>query len=339
MKKILALLAMLALLLTACGGKKEEAKATEPAKAEATADTGKKLQVGIVLSIGGLGDKSFNDSAYRGLEMAQKDLGIEFKAVEPASTSEDEENLRKFAEKGFDLVIGTGFLMKDALEKVAKDYPDVKFALIDETSTLPNVSSLVFSEDEGSFLVGALAAMMSKTGSVGFVGGMESPLIRKFQTGYKNGAKYVNKDIKVGVLYTSGNNPFNDPVRGKENALSLIKQGADVVYHAAGGTGIGVIEAAKEAKVYAIGVDGNQDGLAQGTVLTSMLKNVDTAVYQTIKDVQAGTFKGGEHRFGLVDNGVGITDLQYTKDVIGAEKIAKLEEIKKGIVEGKISVK
>lgn len=331
MKKVLMLLAMLAMVvLTACGSKKEAAEAPKTTDA-------KPLKVGIVLSIGGLGDKSFNDSAYRGLEMAQKDLGIEFKYVEPASPSEDEGYLREYAEAGYDLVIATGFLMKDATEKVAKDFPDVKFALIDEVSALPNVASLLFAEDQGSFLVGALAAMMSKTGNVGFVGGMEIPLIQKFQKGYEMGAKYVNKDAKVGVLYTSGSNPFNDPVRGKENALSLIKQGADVVYHAAGGTGVGVIEAAKESKVFAIGVDSNQDGLAQGTVLTSMIKNVDIAVYNTVKAVKEGTFKAGEQRLGVAEGGVGTTDFEFTKDIIGAENIAKLEQIRKDIIDGKIT--
>jgi len=332
MKRFLTLLALLAMvLLTACGGKKEEAAPAPEAAAE------KPLKVGIVLSIGGLGDKSFNDSAYRGLENAKKDLGIEFKYVEPASPSEDEGYLREYAEAGYDLVIATGFLMKDATEKVAKDFPDVKFALIDEVSTLPNVSSLVFAEHHVSFLVGALAAMMSKTGSVGFVGGMEIPLIQKFQKGYEMGAKYVNPNIKLGSLYTSGSNPFNDPVRGKENALSLIKQGADVVYHAAGGTGIGVIEAAKEAKVFAIGVDSNQDGIAQGTVLTSMMKYVDVAVYNAVKSVKEGTFKGGEQRFGVKEGGVGTTEFEFTKDVIGADNLAKLEAIKKDIIDGKIT--
>ena len=331
MKKVLMLLAMLAMVvLTACGSKKEAAEAPKTTEA-------KPLKVGIVLSIGGLGDESFNDSAFRGLEMAQKDLGIEFKYVEPASPSEDEGYLREYAEAGYDLVIATGFLMKDATEKVAKDFPDVKFALIDEVSALPNVASLLFAEDQGSFLVGALAAMMSKTGNVGFVGGMEIPLTQKFQKGYEMGAKYVNPSIKVGSLYTSGSNPFTDPVRGKENALSLIKQGADVVYHAAGGTGVGVIEAAKESKVFAIGVDSNQDGLAQGTVLTSMIKNVDIAVYNTIKAVKEGTFKAGEQRLGVAEGGVGTTDFEFTKDIIGAENIAKLEQIRKDIIDGKIT--
>lgn len=324
MKKIFAfLLVVMMLALTACGGKKEVAKE-------------KKLKVGIVLSIGGLGDKSFNDSAYRGLEQAQKDLGIEFKYVEPASPAEDEQFLREFAEAGYDLVVATGFLMKDATEKMAKEFPDVKFAIIDEVIELPNVSSLVFSEDQGSFLVGALAAMMSESNTIGFVGGMEVPLIKKFQRGYEMGAKYVNPDIKVLGLFTSGPNPFNDPVRGKENALSLIKQGADVVYHAAGGTGVGVIDAAKESGVYAIGVDSNQDNVAPGTVLTSMIKNVDVAVYDTVKQVLDNDFKSGVNRFGVAENGVGTTDFANTKDVIGEEKLNKLNKIKEKIINGEI---
>ncbi len=328
MKKFFALLlTVMILALTACGGKKDEKKEA-PAK--------EPLKVGIVLSIGGLGDKSFNDSAYRGLEEAKKDMGIEFKYVEPASPAEDEQYLREFSEAGYDLVIATGFLMKDATEKMAKEFPDVKFAIIDEVIDLPNVSSLVFSEDEGSFLVGALAAMMSETNTIGFVGGMEVPLIKKFQRGYEMGAKYVNPDIKVLGLFTSGPNPFNDPVRGKENALSLIKQGADVVYHAAGGTGIGVIDAAKDSGVYAIGVDSNQDDVAPGTVLTSMFKNVDVAVYNTVKEVLDNDFKSGTNRFGVAENGVGTTDFNNTKEVIGEEKLAKLEEIKEKIISGEI---
>ncbi|TDT68591.1 basic membrane protein A [Hypnocyclicus thermotrophus] len=296
----------------------------------------KGLKVGIVLSIGGLGDKSFNDAAYRGLQRAKEELGVDFKYVEPASPAEDEGYLREYAEAGYDLVIATGFLMRDAAEAVAKDFPETKFAIIDDVVDLPNTQSLLFKEDEGSFLVGALAAMMSKTGTIGFVGGMEVPLIKKFQRGYEMGAKYINPDIKIGVLYTSGPNPFNDPVRGKENTLALVKQGADVVYHAAGGTGAGVIAGAKDAGIYAIGVDSNQDGEAPGVVLTSMLKRVDVAVFEAVKALKEGTFKGGIKRFGVAENGVGTTDFEFTKDIIGAEKIAKLEEIKQDIIAGKI---
>jgi basic membrane protein A len=331
MKKILILLTVVfAMLLTACGGSKEEA---------ATDGGAKPLNVGIVLSTGGLGDKSFNDSAYRGLEMAKEELGINFKYVEPASPSEDQQFLREFAENNYDLVVGVGFLMKDSVAAVAKEFPEVKFAIIDEIIDAPNVTSLVFAEDEGSFLVGALAAMMSKTNTIGFVGGMEVPLIQKFQSGYEQGAKYVNPKIKVTTLYTSGPNPFNDPVRGKESAIAEYNQGADVIFHAAGGTGTGVIEGCKSKGIFAIGVDSNQDYVAPGTVLTSMVKYVDNAVFATVKDVQEGTFKAGTNRFGVANDGVGITELEFTKDIIGEEKISKLEQIKKDIIDGKIKLK
>lgn len=300
----------------------------------------KAKKVGIVLSIGGLGDKSFNDSAYRGLEQARKELGIEFKYVEPASPAEDEQYLRQFAEAGYDLVIGTGFLMADSVKKVAEEYPDLKFAIIDSVIDLPNVASLVFKEHEGSFLVGALAGLMTKSNVVGFVGGMDIPLIRKFQSGYIQGVKYVNPNAKILAVYTSGSsNPFNDPVAGKENALSLIGQGADVVYHAAGGTGMGVIEAAKQKGVFAIGVDSNQDGVAPGTVLTSMIKKVDRAVFETTKAISENNFKSGMNVFGVAEDGVGTTDYEFSKDIIGQTNIDKINQIREDIKSGKIVVK
>jgi len=333
MKKILVLLTVVfAMLLTACGSKEK------PTEEKAAATTEKALNVGIVFSTGGLGDKSFNDSAYRGLKKAEKELGIKIKYVEPASPSEDQQFLTEFAENNFDLVIGVGFLMRDSVEAVAKEHPAVKFAIIDEIVDQPNVTSLVFAEDEGSFLVGALAAMMTKTNTVGFVGGMEVPLIKKFENGYTQGAKYINKDIKVVTLYTSGPNPFNDPVRGKENAIAEHNQGADVIFHAAGGTGTGVIAGAKELGIYAIGVDSNQDAVAKGTVLTSMIKNVDEAVFATVKAVKEGTFEAGTKRFGVAENGVGTTDYEFTRDIVGEDKIKKIEEIKAGIADGSIKL-
>lgn len=335
MKKIFSALLMLTmLLLVACGGKTEEKAAAPAAKAEASG-----LKVGIVLSTGGLGDKSFNDSAYRGLEKAKAELGVDFKYVEPASPSEDEQFLREYADAGYDLIIATGFQMTKAAEKVSKDYPNIKFAMIDDVINATNVKSLIFKENEGSFLAGAAAAMASKTGVIGFVGGIEVPLIQKFEKGYNEGAKYVNPNIKVINIYVGGQNPFNDPVKGKEIALSEIKQGADVIYQAAGGTGIGVIDAAKESKVFAIGVDSNQDDVAPGTVLTSMLKNVDVAVFETVKAVKEGTFKPGIQEFGVKENGVGLTDFKNTKDAIGEENFKKLDAIKSDISFGKIIVK
>lgn len=298
----------------------------------------KNIKIGIVLSIGGLGDKSFNDSAYRGLEMAKEKLGIEFNYVEPASTAEDEQYLTQYAEDGYDLVIGTGFLMKDAVEKVANKYPDIKFVIIDEVIDLPNVASLTFKEHEGSFLVGALAAMMSESNKIGFVGGMEIPLIKKFQYGFEQGIHYVDPSIEVSALYTTSSNPFNDPVQGKNNALNLIGQGADVVYHAAGATGLGVIEACKEKAVWAIGVDSDQDDVEPGVVLTSMMKKVDNAVYAVSEEVAHGKFKSGVRELGVKEGGVGTTEFTYTKDKIGPDKLKKLEEIQADIVSGKITV-
>lgn len=298
----------------------------------------KPLRVGIVLSTGGLGDKSFNDAAYRGLEQAQKDLGIEFKYVEPASPAEDEEFLREYAEAGYDLIIATGFQMTESARTVAADYQDVKFLMIDDVVDLPNVKSLVFKEEEGSFLVGVIAGLMTKNNAVGFVGGMENPLIKKFEVGFKQGAEYVNPGVKFFSVYTTGPNPFNDPVRGKENAISEINQGADVIYHAAGGTGMGVIAAAKEKGVFAIGVDSNQDGVAPGTVLTSMLKNVDVGVYDTVKALTNGEFVSGLSVYGAKENGVGVTEFEFTKEIIGAEKLQKFEEIKAKLMAGEIKV-
>lgn len=335
MKKLFSGLVVLStLLLAACGGSKEAAK-----PADAAATDKKPLKVGIVLSTGGLGDKSFNDSAYRGLENAKKDLGIEFKYVEPASPAEDEQFLREYADANYDLIIATGFQMKDAADKVAKDYPNIKFAMIDDVVDSANTRNLLFKEEEGSFLMGAVAAMMSKTGTIGFVGGMEIPLIQKFQRGYEEGAKYINPNVKVLTVYVGGQNPFNDPLKGKEAALSEIKQGADVVYHAAGATGIGVIEGAKEAGKYAIGVDSDQDDVAKGVVLTSMIKKVDTAVYDTVKSVTEGKFENGTHSFGVAEDGVGTTDFRNTKEIIGEANLKKLDEIIAKIKSGEIVVK
>ncbi|MGL5578171.1 MAG: BMP family lipoprotein [Fusobacteriaceae bacterium] len=332
MKKLLSSLMVLStLLLTACGSK-DSSKIESKNNKEA-------LKVGIVLSTGGLGDKSFNDSAYRGLEMAKKEFEIDFKYVEPASSAEDEQFLREFAEANYDLVIATGFQMTDATNKVAGEYPNIKFAMIDTAVEQPNTKNLLFREDEGSFLVGAVAAMMSKTGTIGFVGGVDVPQIQKFQKGYEQGAKYINPNMKVISVSVGGINPFNDPLKGKEIAISQIKQGADVVYHAAGATGIGVIEGARELGKYAIGVDSDQDDVAPGVVLTSMVKNVDVAVYDTVKSVVEGSFQPGNNVFGVAENGVGITDLRNTKDIIGAENISRLQEIIVKIKSGEIVVK
>jgi basic membrane protein A len=330
MKKIVILImAIMVLLLTACGTEKE----SKNEKSE-----NGKLKIGLVLSTGGLGDKSFNDSAYRGLKKAEDELGVEIKYVEPSSVSEFDSFLREFAEANYDLIIGVGFQMKDSVVKIATEYPESHFVMIDQPVDMPNVVSASFNEPEGSFMAGALAGMMTKTNVVGFIGAMDLPLIRSFGDGYMAGAKYINPKIVTFNAYVGGGSPFNDPARGKEMALSMIDSKADIVYHAAAGSGIGVFEAAKERGVYAIGVDSNQDDVVPGTVLTSMLKNVDEAVFTIIKDTQEKGFKAGEKDFNLANGGVGITDLKYTKDKVGEVNLKKLEEIKADIISGKINV-
>ncbi|HHV80344.1 MAG TPA: BMP family ABC transporter substrate-binding protein [bacterium] len=300
-----------------------------------------KAKVGIVYDVGGRGDKSFNDAAYKGLQDAVKKLDIEGKDVEPGEGGANrEELLRLLAEQGYDLVIGVGFLFTDALVKVAKDFPNTKFAIVDGViEDLPNVRSLVFKEHEGSFLVGAIAGLMTKTNKVGFVGGMDMSLIHKFEVGYRAGVKYVNPKAEIFVNYIGvTGDAFKDPVKGKELALSQFKQGADIVYHASGASGEGVIEAAKEMKKFAIGVDSNQNWIAPGYVLTSMLKKVDVAVYKTIEDLVNGKFTGGVKVYGLRENGVGVAYDKYNEKLIPESVRRRVAQIRLDIIAGKIKV-
>jgi basic membrane protein A len=297
------------------------------------------IKVGLVLSVGGLGDKSFNDSAYQGLLRARDQLGIEPVYGQPEQMSEDEKYLRQYAEQGMGLVIAVGFLMKDALEKVAPQFPQVRFAIIDAVVDQPNVASLVFREHEGSFLVGAIAGLVTKTGKVGFVGGMDIPLIHKFEIGYTEGVKYVNPGAEVLVAYAgSGPEAFHDPVKGKSLALSQFDRGADVIFQAAGSTGNGVIDAAKERGLFAIGVDANQNYMAPGNVLTSMLKRVDVAVFEITRDVVEGKFEGGLHIYGPEVDGVGYAMDEHNRGLIPADVLERVEAIKQDIVAGKIKV-
>ncbi len=343
MKWMLACLVAVLMLSTAfisgCG-KKEEAK---------PADGAKKIKVGLVFDVGGRGDKSFNDAAYAGLEKATKEFGdkIEVKYLEPASGGENREQLlRLLAQEKYDIIFGVGFIFTDAVAKVAKDFPQTKFALIDgyvpELKDSSNISCLLFKEQEGSFLTGAAAALKSKTGKVGFVGGMQIPTIEKFEIGYTAGAKFINPNIVVMSDYigTTGE-AFKDPVKGKELTLKQIKDGVDVVYHASGASGIGVIEAVASQKKLAIGVDSDQSLTATDAqrpfILTSMLKRVDTAVFNSIKSVLDNKFKGGYQEFGVKEDGVGYAENEYNKNMIGDIK-GKLEEIKAKIIAGEIKV-
>ncbi|MGL4508587.1 BMP family lipoprotein [Cetobacterium sp.] len=297
------------------------------------------LKVGLILAMGGLGDKSFNDSAYAGLLKAQKDFDIEVKYVEPNSWMEDAYFLEEYSQNGFDLIIATSYTAQDAMEDISTKFPNTKYAIVDTRAKEgANIASLVFDESEGSFLVGALAAKMSKTGKVGFIGALDIPLINRFKSGYEQGAKYVNPDIEVITTYVGGDAPFSDPLKGKEHAYSLANQGIDVIYHASGNTGIGILEGVKEKGIYGIGVDCDQDDIVKGQILTSMLKNVNNAIYKVIEDTVNGEFKGQVYNFGLKENGIGTTDFKYTKEVIGSENIKFVEKLKEDIISGKIKV-
>lgn len=298
------------------------------------------FRVGLVFDVGGKGDKSFNDSAYEGLQRAAADFPVKISDFEPGQDADREVGLRKLAARGYDVVVGVGFLFTDAIRSVAMDFPDVKFVLVDgRIDDIENVASLIFREHEGSFLVGALAAMKSESGVLGFVGGMDVPLIHKFEAGFRAGAQYVRPDVRVIVGY-AGVRPeaFADPVRGKEIALSQIDQGADVLFHASGVTGLGVIEGARERGVFAIGVDSNQNPVAPGTMLTSMVKRVDNALYRYIKDAYHDRFRGGLVEFGLKEDGVGFAVDEYNRSLLTDEMLARAEELRQSIVAGAIDV-
>ena len=318
---------------------------------------GSKLRVGMVFDIGGKGDQSFNDSAYRGLQWASK-LGVSHVEIEPGADADRETGLRMIAGQGFDLVIGVGFLFTDAIKAVAADFPDTKFAIVDGfIPDKPNVSSLLFTEHEGSFLVGIIAAMRTEADgkkTVGFVGGMDIPLIHKFEAGYRAGVAYVNPNFKILSDY-AGTTPtaFVDPVKGKELALAQINKGAHVIYHASGLTGAGVYEAGKERKTYVIGVDSNQNHLGHiqktgaNYGLTSMLKQVDVAIYLTIKDLLDGKFKAGVRTFtigdtvtidGNVYRGVYYAMDEFNKNLVSQAMIEKVTDAERKIIAGQIKV-
>ncbi|AXA35451.1 Nucleoside ABC transporter, periplasmic nucleoside-binding protein [Candidatus Sumerlaea chitinivorans] len=304
----------------------------------------KKIKVGLVFDVGGLGDKSFNDAAYAGLMKAKKELGIEAEYREPGEGAHREAHLRNFAKGDTDLIIGVGFLFSDEIRGMAQDFPKKKFACVDYTvdeQEIPeNLAALTFREEEGSFLVGAIAALKSQTGKIGFVGGVESPLIKKFEAGYTQGAKHVRPDVEVKAVYAGvSDSAFKDPQKGKELATSLYDAGCDIIYHASGSTGLGVFKAAEERKKFAIGVDRDQsDEAAPGIILTSMVKNTDQAVFEIIQECARGQFKGGVHSLGLKEGGVGYVYNEKNKELIGEEIHRKVEEIKAKIISGEIKV-
>ncbi len=293
----------------------------------------------VVFDMGGKFDKSFNEAAFNGAEKFKADTGVQYREFEVTNPSMREQALRNMARRGAQVVVAMGFAQAAAVETVAQEFPETKFTLIDMVVDLPNVQSVIFKEHEGSFLVGMAAAMASQTGKVGFVGGMDIPLIRKFALGYVEGAKHVNPDIEIFQNMT-GTTPaaWNDPTKGGELARSQFDRGADVVYAAAGGTGIGVYQAAKDAGKLAIGVDSNQNYIHPGTMLTSMIKRVDVAVYESFRAAQDGTWQGGIQVLGLAEDGVGWAVDEHNRSLVSDEMEAAVEQARQDIIAGTIQV-
>ncbi|HNB27008.1 MAG TPA: BMP family ABC transporter substrate-binding protein [Alphaproteobacteria bacterium] len=293
----------------------------------------------VVYDAGGKFDKSFNEAAYNGMEKFKTETGVGYLEFEVQADAQREQAFRKMAQKGADPIIGIGFSQESAIKKVAPEFPNTRFVIIDSVVDLPNVQSIVFKEQEGSYLVGVLAALASKTGKVGFVGGMDIPLISRFQCGYAQGAKSVNSGVEV-IGNMTGTTPsaWNDPTRGAELAKGQFDRGVDVVFAAAGGTGIGVYQAAKDSGKLAIGVDSNQNYIHPGTMLTSMLKRVDVAVYNSAKAAKDGTWKPGLTVLGLAEQGVDWALDDNNKSLITDDMKAKVEAARADIIAGKVQV-
>ena len=322
-------------------------------RADARRD-GCRIKVGIVFDIGGKNDRSFNAAAWEGVKRAERELPICLYDVEPGNPTSIEPAMRAFAEKNFDLIVGVGFAQGPIMQRVATDYPNIKFAIIDGVifeadgkTPKSNVASLVFREHEGSYLVGMIAASKSKTGTLGFLGGMDIPLIHRFQKGYEEGAKAVNPNATFIVNYVGVNDAaWNNPAKGKELALAQIEKGADVIFTAAGNSGLGAFDAVEqygrgpngEANRFVIGVDSNQNGVKPGFVLTSMVKRVDNAVYDAVKEVLEGQFKRGFHVFGLDKDGVAFALDENNRSLIPEEVLTKVNDAKGKIVGGEIEV-
>ncbi len=322
------------LLLTGCAKKQEQGASGGP------------MKVGLVFDVGGRGDKSFNDAAYRGLEKAKQELGIDFQYIEPGPGADREAALRQLATReDISLIFGVGFIFTDDITAIAREFPEKKFACVDYTLDTtkqlpPNLIAIEFREEEGSFLVGALAALTSKSKIIGFIGGMESPLIKKFEAGYVAGAHFADPSCKVLIGYAgSTGEAFKNPGKGKELALGQYGQGADIIYHASGVTGLGVFEAAREAHKLAIGVDSDQYHEAPGYILTSMTKIVDLAVFSIIRDARDGTYKGGRaETFDLKSKGIDYVYDEHNKSLISDSVRARVEDIRAKIIRNEIPV-
>ena len=311
------------------------------AAAAAFAATGALAEPAIIFDLGGKFDKSFNEAAYEGAERWAEETGDTYREIELTSEAQREQALRRMAESGANPVVTVGFAYASTMEQLAPEYPDTDFVVVDAVVDQPNVRSYVFAEHEGSYLVGLLAGMASESGTVGFVGGMDIPLIRKFACGYVQGVKAANPDATV-IQNMTGTTPaaWNDPTKGAELARAQVGQGADVIYHAAGGTGVGVLQAAADEGILGIGVDSNQNYLHPGSVLTSMVKRVDNAVYEAFSDGADGDgeFETGLQVMNLETEGVAYAADEHNEALITDEMQAAVDEARQGIISGEIQV-
>ena len=293
----------------------------------------------VVFDMGGKFDKSFNEGVHDGAELFTKETGVSVREFEPQNDTQREQALRNFARRGQSPIIAVGFNQASAVKTVAAEFPKLHFVIIDSVVEAPNVQSIIFREEQGSYLAGMLAALKSTTGKVGFVGGMDVPLIRKFACGYVQGAKAGRPSVEV-LQNMTGSTPsaWNDPVRGGELARSQIERGADVIFHAAGATGVGVLQAASDAGKFGIGVDSNQNQLHPGHVLTSMVKQLDVATYRTLMEARDGKWKPGTQVLGLAEDGVGLAFDSNNASIVTPEMRARVDQAKADIIAGKVQV-
>lgn len=298
------------------------------------------LVPGVLFDMGGKFDRSFNQSAFEGAERFKRETGIEYREAEVAQEAQREQFMQNMIRRGANLIVAIGFSQRAAADKLAAENPNVRFCTIDTVVDRPNVRSYLFKEHEGSFLVGMLAAMRSQSGRIGFVGGMDVPLIRNFHAGFEQGARHVNPNIEV-FMNMTGTTPaaFRDPTRGGELARSQFDRGADVVYAAAGATGLGVLQAAADLQRLAIGVDSNQNHLHPGRVLTSMLKRVDNAVFDCMNSARAGTWTAGTLRLGIAEEGVGWALDEHNRPLVTPEMEARVTEAQRAIAAGTLVVR
>ena len=299
----------------------------------------KSIKIGLIYDTGGRGDLSFCDASYAGAKKAVEQWDIELKEITPGQSTDIERVLRQLARLRYNLIIGVGFLFQAPMTRVAPDFPEINFAVVDVEAKVPNIKSLLFKAHEGTYLVGAIAAMKTKTNKIGFIGGMNIPLLHSFEAGYRAGARAIYPEIEVMVDY-AGVTPqaFSDPARGKELALAQYNRGADVILAAAGATSLGILEVAKEKNKFIIWVDANGNHLAPGLVLTSIIKGVELSVYQTIQSVAEGNFAGGTKIYGLKEGGIQYIVDKDNRSLLSEELLNRVEDLKTKIIAGEIVV-